>query len=138
MIKWIGIVLLVLIAVPFVGFYAAVFHSTTERELTCEGSWERGGNGQAEIAHMVLTESRFWVWWTDSDGDVMIQTDKSAISTYVPFVRKIGDGSLALYMFSNGMNEDRKMVGGYREANRELTIEFSENFLFVGHCKNRV
>lgn len=132
MLKWIGTTLLVLITVAIVGYYIAVFHSTTERELTCEGLWKRGGNGQVEIAHVVLTESRFWVWWTDSDGAIALETDKSPLWARESDVTIIGSGSLAVYLFGA-----RGQVGEYREASRKLTFEFAEGLQFVGRCKNR-
>lgn len=138
MIKWIGMTLLVLITIPAIAYYILVFHSVTRRELICEGAWERGGNGQAETAYVIFQEYRFWVWWTDSDGDVSVQTDKLAITRSVHNVSKTDNDWLAVYLFEDVSHDDRRLVGGYREANREITFKFADDLVFVGRCRNRV
>jgi hypothetical protein len=116
--------------------YLVVNHSAKEQELTCDGYLRRGAESQPEKAYVVLTEYRWWVHlWAESDGSVQAQTDKSALSRYIPFVMKIGDGSLALFEF----REEKlgKMVGGFRAANGEITITFLSNIVFVGTCRSR-
>jgi hypothetical protein len=62
-------------------------------ELTCEGRWRTGR--QPEVAHVVLTQYRWWVrLWGDSDGNVKVQTDNYLRALDIPFIDKIGVGSL--------------------------------------------
>jgi hypothetical protein len=74
--------------------------------------------------------------WAESDGDVKVQTEKFALAHYIPFVRKIGEGSLAIYEFWKSKSAD--FQGGYRAANGEITLKFSDNLVFVGtSCRPR-
>jgi hypothetical protein len=72
----------------------------------------------------------------ESDGNVKAQTEKFALAHYIPFVRKLNEGSLALYEFRESKSAD--LQGGYRAANGELTLKFSDNLVFVGtSCRPR-
>src|SRR5215207_2650432 len=83
-------------------FYVVLNHSTLTQELTCKGHWQRVRDTEqvAEVAHVQLTEYRWWVHlWAESDGNVAMQTEKLALASYLGFVHKIGEGSLSLYEF---------------------------------------
>jgi hypothetical protein len=111
--------------------YVLASYPPVKQELTCKGQWK--DKEGAEIAHVQLTGYRWWVHlWSESDGELKVQTEKLAGAFYLPFVRKTGEGSLALYEFRN--TEDGEMRGGYRVANGELTIEFADSFVFIGTC----
>jgi hypothetical protein len=115
--------------------YVIANYSDVTQELTCQGYWK--DSGAAEVAHMQLVEYRWWLrlWW-EGDGNVMVQTEKRALAHYFPRVRKIGDGSLAIYEFYQTMPADFR--GGYRAANGEVTIKFSDDLIFVGtSCRPR-
>jgi hypothetical protein len=102
--------------------------------LACKGHWK--DKGEAEVAHVQLTDWRWWVHlWGTSDGDIKLQTEKLAMLGYYGFVRKIGEGSLALYEFRNTEHGD--MRGGYLVANGEMTIKFADGLVFVGTCGPR-
>jgi hypothetical protein len=74
----------------------------------------------------------------ESDGKVQVQTEKFALAHYIPFVRKLGKGSLAIYEFWGSESPSADFEGGYREANGELTLKFSDNLVFVGtSCRPR-
>jgi hypothetical protein len=119
-------------AVLLVGvcFYVLVNHSTSTQELTCNGYWKELGQNKevAEVAHVQLIKYRWWLW-PESYGYVKAQTEKFALDLYIPFVNKIHEGSLALYEFRES---DGGFKGGYRAANREITLKFSDNLVFVG------
>jgi len=103
-----------------VTLYIIANHSAAQRELTCSGHW-RDQSENKETAYVQLNEYRWWVrLWSDRQGNAVLQTDKRALSDYIPDVRRIHDGKLALYMFHEG----QKFKGGYRAANKEITIEF--------------
>jgi hypothetical protein len=133
-----GILKTIAVAVLLVGvcFYVVVNYSALTQELTCNGYWKELGQNKevAEVAHVQLTEYRWWVHlWSESDGNVKAQTEKFALAHYIPFVRKINEGSLALYEFG----ESTDFQGGYRAANGEITLKFSDNLIFVGSCRPR-
>jgi hypothetical protein len=115
-------------------FYVLVNHSTLTQELTCNGYWRE--RGDEEVAHVQLTEYRWWVHlWAESDGNVKMHAEKLAVANYVEFVRKIGEGSLALYEFRD--DKGRGFKGGYRVSKGEMTIKLSDSLIFVGSCKPR-
>jgi hypothetical protein len=99
-----GILKIIVVAVLLVAvcFYVLVNYSAVTQELTCKGYWKELGQNKevAEVAHVQLTEYRWWVHlWSESDGNVKVQTEKLASAFYIPVVRKIGEGSLAIYEF---------------------------------------
>ena len=108
------------VAVLLVGvcLYVLVNHSTLTQELTCKGYWKELGQDKevAEVAHVQLTEYRWWLRLLGSKSDdygfVKAQTEKYALAFYIPFVSKIGEGSLALYEFRESNPGDFR--GGYR------------------------
>ena len=135
-----GTLKIIAVAVLLVGvcFYVVVNYSELTQELTCNGYWKELGQNKevAEVAHVQLTEYRWWVHlWGESDGNVKVQTEKLALAHYIPFVEKIGKGGLALYEFREIKSGDFK--GGYRAANGEITLKFSDNLVFVGTCRPR-
>jgi hypothetical protein len=136
-----GILKIIAVAVLLVGvcFYVLVNYSAVTQELTCKGYWKELGQNKevAEVAHVQLTEYRWWVRWLgETDGNVKVQTEKYASAHYIPFVRKINEGSLALYTFWESKSGD--FQGGYRAANAEITLKFSDNLVFVGtSCRPR-
>jgi hypothetical protein len=133
-----AILKIIAVAVLLVGvcLYVLVNHSASTQELTCKGYWKELGQDKevAEVAHVQLTKYRWWVLG-ESDGNVKVQTEKVALAHYIPFVEKIGEGSLALYDFRESKSGDSK--GGYRAANGEITLKFSDNLVFVGTCTPR-
>jgi hypothetical protein len=138
-----GILKIIAVAVLLVGvcFYVVVNYSELTQELTCKGYWKELGQNKevAEVAHVQLTEYRWWVrLWSESNGNVKVQTEKFALAHYIPFVRKIGEGSLAIYEFWGSEPPSADFEGGYRAANGELTLKFSDNLVFVGtSCRPR-
>jgi hypothetical protein len=129
-------VLLGLVVSLGAALYVVVNYSTTKKELTCQGHWQRGTERQPEVAYVVLTEYRWWVHlWAESDGDVHVQTAKLAMANYIPFVDKIGEDSLALFIFKH--DRSGKTVGGYRAANGDITIKFLDDLVFVGACRRQ-
>ena len=75
---------------------------------------------------------------TESDGYgfVKVQTETNPLAYYIPFVEKIGEGSLALYEFRERNFGD--FQGGYRAANGEITLKFHDKLVFVGtSCRPR-
>lgn len=116
--------------------YVIINFSEKKTDLTCRGYMQNGSEQKAEIAYVILSEFRWWTrLWSDSDGVVRIQTDKSAMMKYVSHLTKIGEGSLALFVF----RDERlgKMIGGYRVANGEITIQFIGSMIFAGKCDGR-
>ena len=66
-------VFLALVVTVGAALYVVVNHSEKQQELTCEGSWR--DDRQPEVAHVVLSEYRWWVHlWGDSDGYVKVST----------------------------------------------------------------
>lgn len=136
-----GILKIIAVAVLLLGvcFYVVVNYSALTQELTCKGYWKELGQNKevAEIAHVRLTEYRWWVHlWSESDGSVEVQTENFALAHYIPFVEKIGQGSLALYEFRKSKFAD--LQGGYRASNGEITLKFSDDLVFVGtSCRPR-
>ena len=127
----VGLLKVIAVAVLLAGvlLYVVVNHSGLTQELTCKGHWK--DKEGAEVAHVQLTDYRWWVHlWGESDGDIKVQTEKLAMLGYYGFVRKIGEGSLALYDFRN--TKDSDMRGGYRVANGEMTIKFTDSLVFIG------
>lgn len=118
-----------------VALYAVANYSASTQELTCKGHWK--DKEGAEVAHVQLTDYRWWVhlWGGNSDGNIKLQTENLALSGYHGFVRKIGEGSLALYDFSE--TKDGDMRGGYRVANAEIVNKFAEGLVFIGTCGPR-
>jgi len=111
-----------------------VNHSTSTQELTCKGHWK--DKEGTEVAHVQLADYRWWVHlWAESDGNVKVQTEKIAMTTFLGFVHKIGEGSLTMYMFKDTKNDN--MRGGYRVANGEMTIKFMDGWVFIGTCGPR-
>jgi hypothetical protein len=134
-----GILKIIAVAVLLVGvcLYVLVNHSTVTQELTCNGYWKELGQNKevAEVAHVQLTKYRWWLW-SESDGNVQAQTETFPLALYIPFVRKLNEGSLALYEFRDSESADLR--GGYRAANGEVTLKFSDNLVFVGtSCRPR-
>jgi hypothetical protein len=132
-------IIAVAVSLLAVCFYVVVNYSELTQELTCNGYWRELGQNKevAEVAHVQLTEYRWWVHlWSESDGNVKVQTEKVALAHYIPFVEKIGQGSLALYEFRE--SKSGALKGGYRAANGEITLKFSDDLVFVGtSCKPR-
>jgi hypothetical protein len=132
---------IIAVAVLLVGvcFYVLVNYSALTQELTCKGYWKELGQNKevAEVAHVQLTEYRWWVRWLgESDGNVKVQTEKNFVAYYFPFVSKINEGSLAIYEFRQSKSDD--LQGGYRASNGEITLKFSDNLVFVGtSCRPR-
>ena len=127
----VGLLKVIAVAVFVVGAVLDVIanHTALTQELTCKGHWK--DKEDAEVAHVQLTEYRWWSHlWTKSDGDVTAQTEKRAMASHIAFVQKIGNGSLALYMFKDGERGDTR--GGYRVAHGEMTIKFTDSLVFVG------
>lgn len=117
----------------------AVFNfSTTTTALTCDGNLNFHGTApsRADIAHVELSEYRWWVHlWSESDGDLRIQLDNAGLADYVSRLERVGDGTLAMFVFWDfGKTE---MVGGYRVANSELTLKISPKATFMGKCRPR-
>lgn len=125
--------------VAIVGLYVLVNHSAVQRDLTCSGHW-RDEPEKKETAYVQLNEYRWWVkLWaaSNSAGDAKVQTDKRALSEYISHVTRIHDGRLALYMFNDydyTRREVGKFRGGYRAANKEITVEFMPTAVFIGIC----
>ena len=141
-----GILKIIAVTVLLVGvcLYVVANYSELTQELTCKGSLKELGENVvvaevAEVVHVQLTEYRWWVHlWSENDGYVKTQTEKSASFGYIPFVRKFGQGSLALYEFHDIRNSKPYLRGGYRASNGELTLVFSDNLVFVGtSCRPR-
>jgi hypothetical protein len=138
---WILKIIAVAVLLVGVCLYVLVNHSTVTQELTCKGHWKELGQDKevAEVAHMQLTEYRWWLRLLGSKSDgygfVKAQTEKFALAHYILFVDKINEGSLALYEFLE--SNSGKFQGGYRAANGELTLKFSDNLVFVGTCRPR-
>lgn len=127
-------VITVAVLLAVVLLYVLVNHSALTQELTCKGHWK--DKEVPEVAHVRLTEYRWWVHlWANRDGDVQVQTEKLAMLSYLPYVQKIGEGSLAMYAFRD--REDGSMQGGYRVANGEMTIRFTDGSVFIGKCGPR-
>jgi hypothetical protein len=134
-----AILKIIAVAVLLVGvcLYVLVNHSTVTQELTCKGYWKELGQDKevAEVAHVQLTEYRWWLFG-ESYGNVKVQTEKFALAHYIPFVHKLGEGSLAIYEFRRSKSGD--LQGGYRAANGEITLKFTDNLVFVGtSCRPR-
>jgi hypothetical protein len=75
--------------------------------------------------------------WSNTHGNAKMQTDKRAMSEYFSDVRRLFDGRLALYSFHDydfSKNQLGKFRGGYRAANKEITIEFMPTAIFIGTC----
>ena len=113
--------------------YVLANHSVKETDLTCEGAWGEGGS--PETAYVVLTEYRPWIIWTDSDGELQVQTDKLAVFLFAPYVSKIGDNTLAVYRLKESEHGD--IIGEYRVANSELVLWFADDLTFKGRCHPR-
>ena len=62
-------------------------------------------------------------------GDLRAESKNLALAIYIDNIEKIGDKTLATYMFDDGPH-----VGGYRSGPNELTLQFTEGLLFVGTC----
>jgi hypothetical protein len=134
-----GILKIIAVAVLLAGvcLYVLVNHSTSTQELTCNGYWKELGQNKevAEVAHVQLVKYRWWLW-SESDGFVRVQTETNPLAHYIPFVEKIREGSLALYQFRE--SKSGGFEGGYRAANGEITLKFSDNLVFVGtSCRPR-
>src|SRR5262245_33748843 len=117
-------IIAVVVLLVGVGIYVLVNHSTSTQELTCTGYWKELGQNKevAEVAHVQLTEYRWFLRWSgESEGNVKVQTEKFALAYYIPFVEKIGQGSLAIYEFRRSKSGD--LQGGYRAANGEITLK---------------
>jgi hypothetical protein len=112
-----------------------LLQQTKKEELTCEGHWR--DTRQPDVAYVVLTQYRWWVnSWSDSHGNVKAQTDKNAaLVLYIPFIDKIGEDSLTMFMFKDGKHG--KLRGGFRTANGEITIAFRDDLVFLGTCRKR-
>ena len=84
-------------------YFVVLNFSGENQNLTCKGTLVDNGSQTPETAYVVLTQYRWWVhlWSADSDGTLSMQTDKSGYFGFVPFIDRIGDGSLALYIFKN-------------------------------------
>lgn len=119
------------------GLYIVVNHSEIRQELICKGHWKEEPSA-SETAYVQLNEYRWWVrLWADSNGNAKVQTDRRAMSEYIPHIIKIHDGRLALYSFHDydfSANKVGKFRGGYRAANGEITIEFLPEAVFIGTC----
>lgn len=62
---------------------------------------------------------------------------KRAMSEYFSDVTRVHDGRLAIYAFFDydfRANQPGKFRGGYRAANKEITIEFLPTAIFIGTC----
>jgi hypothetical protein len=117
--------------------YIVINHSTITRELTCVGSLTNGSDRLPDTAHVQLIEYRWWVHlWSDSDGNAKAQLEDFSSSIYISNIKKIGDGSLALYQFKD--DDGNNLVGGYREANGEITFRLASGLTFTGdQCRVR-
>jgi len=127
-------VIAVFVLITAACLYFLANHSERQTELTCDGMWVQ--SSEPEILYVVLSEYQPWIFWGDSDGTLKAQTDKLSMSIYVPRVDRIGDGSLALYSLWDGYPE-KSMIGGYRVANSEITLQFGSKLTFTGKCRPR-
>ena len=67
---WLLKIIAVAVLLAGVLLYVLVNHSAVTQELTCKGYWK--DKGEADVAHVQLTEYRWWVHlWSESDGNVM-------------------------------------------------------------------
>lgn len=60
------------------------------------------------------------------------------MTEYISDVRRVFDGRLAMYSFHDydfGNDQLGRFRGGYRAANKEITIEFHATSIFIGTCK---
>jgi hypothetical protein len=132
-----AIALTVLVLVASIGgaVYILVNHSVAQIALTCTGSWVRGAQGvqgKPETVVAVIEEYRPWIMWSDSDGNVRAESREIPIAVYYPHIRRIGDEPIATYQFSQ--ESDGPVVGGYRGAFGELTLQFAKGTVFDGVC----
>lgn len=134
-------VICALLLVAAAGFYVVVNHSLIRQDFVCNGHW-KDAPSESETAYVQLYEYRWWVHlYSNSRGYVKMQTDKRALSDYIPEVIRIHDGRLALYSFHEyDFKADKvgKFRGGYRAANNEITIEFLPDAVFIGKCDGGV
>jgi hypothetical protein len=129
---------IVLLAVGGAGLYVVVNHSEARQEFVCKGHWKDAPQ-EDETAYVELNEYRPWVWlWSNTRGNMRVQTDKRAMTEFISDVRRIFDGRLAIYSFHDydfSSNELGRFRGGYRAANGEITIEFLPTSIFIGTCE---
>jgi len=130
-------VVLGLVIISAVGLYVMVNHSEIRQELVCSGHWKDAPT-EPETAYLQLNEYRWWVrLWSNKQGNAKVQTDKRAMSEYFSDVTRVHDGRLAIYAFFDydfRANQLGKFRGGYRAANKEITIEFLPTAIFIGTC----
>ena len=129
--------LLGLVVVTAIGLYLIVTQSAVRQELICKGHWKDAPD-EAETAYVQLNEYRWWVrLWSNNRGNANVQTDKRAVSEYFSDVSRVHEGRLAMYSFHDYDFQTKqigKFRGGYRAANKEITIEFLPTAVFIGTC----
>lgn len=121
------------------GLYVVMNYSEARQELMCEGHWKHRPE-EKETAYVELNEYRPWVrLWSNNQGNMKVQTDKHAIMKYFSDMTRLSDGRLAFYIFHDDYdirNDKRgRFRGGYRAANKEITIEFLPELVFIGTCE---
>ncbi|HEX9595427.1 MAG TPA: hypothetical protein VF982_00990 [Anaerolineales bacterium] len=133
--RFLGLTLLVLMALLAGAFYVLANHSVTRIALTCSGTWvvgPEGVQGRPETVAAVIEEYRPWIMWTDSDGNLSAETREIPMVAYFHHLRRIGNEPLITYQFSR--DGEGPMVGGYRASFRELTLGFTASAVFDGTC----
>jgi hypothetical protein len=111
-----------------------VNHSGVQSFYICNGEARTGTRAIPETGYLQLTTWRPWVHlWSNHDGEVRIELDQQTMVDYTTYFRRISEGRLALYQFSDF--DGKRFKGGFRASNRELTFSFNENFVFVGRCQ---
>jgi hypothetical protein len=133
--RWMGMIVAILVAVLAVAFYILANHSVTQIALTCTGSWVRGSQGiqgSPETVFAVIEEYRPWIRWTDSHGNLRAESREIPLFVYFHHMRRIGAEPMVNYQFSE--DSDGPMVGGYRGSFRELTLQFVDGTVFDGRC----
>ncbi|WP_037037690.1 hypothetical protein [Pseudovibrio sp. JE062] len=115
-------------------FYILVNHSTDAMNLTCKGKWLQSGKGETLFAAFEFY--RPWILWAEADGNVRVETAQLPISSYFSEVKIIGRKPLRLFEITDSYRAG--MIGGYREASKEIAINFSKGLTFTGNCRDGI
>jgi hypothetical protein len=137
--KVVGTLSVVALALVAVGLYLLLYQSAAKTTLMCDGKWDVDGEnlaGQSETVFAEISEFRPWVGWISSDdsqGSIRVESHQSSMLLYAPYLHRIDTEPMRLFRFQT--TKDGEMTAAYREAFKELTVQFTPKYVFTGTCK---
>jgi len=124
-----GRTILGLMGLIAVGLYVLVNHSATQNVYSCQGEITSAGISQPETVFVALNQYRWWVLWSESNGDVRLELSEGW-QVYYPGLKTTNTG----WFIFLGSSVRGIPDGIFSRLSNSLRIALPGNSVFDGTC----